>query len=128
MGKRFVVLIGVAVVGVMAVPALASHTVKIDSRVTLPPPQTNPFYGQVKSSKHACLVHRLVKVYRVTPGRDHVADQGDAKDRTNQRGKWRANQDVLQEGNFYAKVVRRKEANFVCRPDRSRTRHVQRQG
>ena len=60
----------------MAVPALASHTVKIDSRVTLPPPQKNPFYGRVKSSKHACEVHRLVKVYRVMPGRDHVADEG----------------------------------------------------
>jgi len=108
--------------------ALASHTVKIDSRVTLPPPQLHPFYGRVKSGKHACLVHRLVKVYRVTPGRDHVADRGDAKDRTNQRGKWKNRQLILREGNFYAKVVRRKEANFVCRPDRSPTRHVQHQG
>jgi hypothetical protein len=103
-------------------------TVKIDSRVTLPPPQERPFYGRVKASRHACLVHRLVKVYRVTPGRDHVADQGDAKDRTSQHGKWRNRQLILREGNFYAKVVRRKEANFVCRPDRSPTRHVQHQG
>ena len=112
----------------MALPALASHTVKIDSRVTLPPPQEKPFYGRVKSGKHACLVHRLVRVYRVTLGRDHVACRGDAKDRTNQRGKWRARQYLLAEGNFYAKVVRRKEANFVCRPDRSPTRHVHGQG
>src|SRR4051794_8548243 len=140
MGKRFAILIGVAAAGVMAlgaqktaaVPALASHTVKIDSMVTLPPPQKRPFYGRVKSNKHACEVHRLVKVYRVRPGRDHVADRGDAKDRTNQRGKWRDRQLILGEGDFYAKVVRRKEGTagttFVCRQDRSPIRHVEHQG
>jgi hypothetical protein len=139
MGKRFAFVIGVAAAGVMAlgaqttaaVPARASHTVKIDSRVTLPPPQKNPFYGRVKSSEHACEVHRLVKVYRVTPGRDHAVDGGDAKDRTNQRGKWRVGQALLSERNYYAKVVRHKEGTagttFVCRQDRSPTRHVEAQ-
>jgi hypothetical protein len=108
--------------------ALASHTVNIDSRVTLPPQERRPFYGRVKSSKHACLVHRLVKVFEPRPGRDHIVD----KDRTNQRGKWRAAQYVLPEGRYYAKVLRREEATagttFVCRGDRSPRRHVYRQG
>jgi hypothetical protein len=127
-----VMAVGVLAACAVTIPALASPTVKIDSRVTLPPPQKNPFYGGVNSSKHACEVHRLVKVYRVTPGRDHVADRGDAKDRTNQRGKWRAGQLILSAGHFYAKVVRREEGTagttFVCRGDRSPTRHVAHQG
>jgi hypothetical protein len=126
------VSLGVLAASAVAVPALAGHTVKIDSRVSLPPPQKTPFHGRVKSSRHACEVDRLVKVYRVRPGRDPVADRGDAKDRTNRRGKWRAIQQLLPEGNYYAKVVRRKEGTagttFVCRQDRSATRHVEHQG
>jgi hypothetical protein len=106
-------------------------TVKIDSKVTLPPQPRSPFHGRVKSSEHACEVHRLVKVFRRRPGRDWFVD-GDVKDRTNQRGKWRVGQDVLPAGKYYAKVLRRKEGTagttFVCRGDRSPTRHVPHQG
>jgi hypothetical protein len=123
--------VGVLAACAVAVPALASPTVKIDSKVTLPPQPRSPFHGRVKSSEHACEVHRLVKVFRRRPGRDWFVD-GDVKDRTNQRGKWRVGQDVLPAGKYYAKVLRRKEgtagATFVCRGDRSPTRHVPHQG
>jgi hypothetical protein len=122
--------VGVLAAGAVAVPALASHTVKIDSTVTLPPPQKHPFSGEVESSNHACEVHRKVKVFRVQPGRDHVTDAGDATDWSNSRGKWRNRQYISPEGNYYAKVVRTERAagTIVCRGDRSPTRHVQHQG
>src|SRR5262245_26759644 len=137
-GRIAVLAMGVLAACALAVPALASHTVKIDSRVTLPrddpgrpgPQADNPFYGRVESSKHACEVHRLVKVFKVRPGRDWFVD-GDVKDRTNQRGEWRVGQALLPAGNYYAKVLRRKEGSagttFVCRQDRSPTRPVHRQ-
>jgi hypothetical protein len=125
----------VAVVG-SAVPAASAggdkpNPVKIDSRVTLPLPQTNPFYGRVESSKHACEVDRKVEVFRPQPGRDHLVHPG-GTDRSNRRGQWRAGQEMLPGGHYYARVVRTEEGTagktFVCRGDRSPTRHVNYQG
>ena len=133
MRKRSAIVIA-ATVGALALlgttsPGLATQTVKFDSKVTMPP-NAPAFHGRVKSSKHACEVDRVVKVFKVRPGRDWFVD-GDVKDRTNQRGKWRVTQQVLPEGAYYAKV-RRKEVTagttFVCRQDRSPTTHVQYQG
>jgi hypothetical protein len=126
-----------AALAVIAVPAASAgvgnhKTGEIGSRVTLPPPQKHPFYGQVKSSRHACEVHRLVKVFRVprAPGRDHYATRIEST--TNQRGNWRNRQLILAEGDYYAKVVRSTEGTagttFVCGGDHSPTTHVQHQG
>jgi hypothetical protein len=143
MTKPIVLIAAAAAVTVIAVPAASaggdkSNPVKIDSRVTLPrddpgrpgPQADNPFYGRVESRKHACEVHRLVKVFKVRPGRDRFVD-GDVKDRSNQRGEWRVGQALLAAGNYYAKVLRRKVGTagttFVCRGDRSPTRQIHRQ-
>jgi hypothetical protein len=132
--------LGVLAVAVtaIAVPAASaggdkSNPVKIDSRVTLPLPQKEPpFYGRVESSKHACEVDRKVEVFRRQPvGRDHLVHPG-GTDRSNRRGKWRAPQEVLPGGHYYARVVRTEEGTagktFVCRGDRSPTRRVNHQG
>ncbi|HEV8246515.1 MAG TPA: hypothetical protein VGP93_12135, partial [Polyangiaceae bacterium] len=129
MGKRFAIVIGVAALAV-AVPALAGQTAKFDSRVTLPPPQKHPFHGVVRSIKHACEVHRKVKVFWQRPGPDRLL--GGGTDWSNRSGNWSARQLVLAEGDYYAKVMRSKKnaagTSFVCRGDRSPTRHVLHQG
>ena len=96
MSKRWAILLGVLAVGAVAVPALASQTVKIDSRVTL----------AVGDSS----------------GGTAWPDQLLGKDRSNNRGKWKLARPP-EPGRFYAKVVRQEEGTagtiFVCGGDRS---------
>ena len=135
MGKRLAIAIGVAAAGVLAagalaVPALAGQTVKIDSRVIWLPDHNEfchqgqcsrvAYYGQVKSSKHACEVHRTVKVIRAHSGRDVLV----GKDSSDRHGKTK----VVAPGHpgfYYMKVLRREVrtagATFVCRGDRTET-------
>ena len=104
----------------VAVPALATHTVKINSRVTISsrPPA---FHGHVKSPNHACEIQRKVKLFRQRNGPDKLL----GKDKTNHHGRWKIVVDPLKSGAYYAKVVRRSEGAagtiFVCRGDRSKT-------
>jgi hypothetical protein len=125
MRKRIVVavLTGLSAT-LLAAPAASAgvdkhNTVKIDSRVTWARSPDKPtFIGSVRSSKHACRVRRLVKVFERTPGRDHLI----GKDRSNRRGKWRVIKSLP--GFFYAKALRREVSiagtTFVCRADRTR--------
>ena len=114
--------------GALAVPALAGQTVKIDSKVTLAARLADCnshgagcrailFHGRVESTKHACEVHRTVKVFK-----QHRADQLVGKDRSNRSGRWRVVQRPPQRGLYYAKVLRREKetAGIVCRADRSK--------
>ena len=121
MRKRSAIVIA-ASVGALALlgttsPGLATQTVKFDSKVTMPP-NAPAFHGRVKSSKHACEVHRKVKLFKQRPGPDKLL----GKDRSNRRGKWKVIVDPLNPGSYYAKVVRREEGAagtiFVCRGDR----------
>jgi hypothetical protein len=105
---------------IAAIPALATQTVKIDSKVTI---STNApaFHGQVKSDNAACERQRKVKLFRKRSGPDKLL----GKDKTNNHGKWKIVVDPLKSGAYYAKLVRREEGTagtiFVCRGDRSKT-------
>ena len=111
--------------------ALASQTVKFDSKVTLAIDgadcseglcAAHAFHGRVKSSKHACEVLRTVKVFRVPSGKLV------GKARSNRRGKWGFIQRPPWAGRYQAKVVRFAERRpgrngakiRVCRRDRSK--------
>ena len=116
----------VVAVTVIAVPAASAgldkhNRVKIDSKVTVALAdvdlgRTVAWHGRVKSRKHACEVHRTVKVFDV---RGAKPDKPIEQDRSNRRGKWRFVHHV-EPGRFYAKALRREEGNFVCRGDRSK--------
>jgi hypothetical protein len=130
--RRIAVVAGVLAAAAVSVPALASQTVKIDSKVTLAIDKSDIFvaggHGRVEASKHACEVDRKVKFVKVRgpqhPGRP---DKVLGTDRTNRRGHWKVR---ISEGrlgghrSFYAKVVRREVhtagTTFVCRGDSSR--------
>ena len=118
--------LGVLAAGAVAVPALASQTVNIDSKVTLAVDAAHchggcyatAFHGRVKSSRHACEVNRTVKVFN---------RQGTliGKDRSSHRGRWKVLDSRPTEGGpYHAKVLRSKVrtagTTFVCRGDRSK--------
>jgi hypothetical protein len=108
-----------AITTVTAATALGGNVQRIDSSVTLA--TGNPFHGRVVSEKHACSVHRRVKVFNKRPGPDGFF----GKTRTNRRGAWSI--PATPNGNFYAKMKRREEGTagttFVCTGDRSKVRH-----
>jgi hypothetical protein len=113
--------VALALIAILAITALAAaSTVKrFDSKVTLS--ASDPFHGRVTSDKHACEVQRKVKVFNVRPGPDGLF----GTDSTNNHGRWSI--PATPNGDFYARVKRREEGTagtiFVCRPDRSKTRH-----
>jgi hypothetical protein len=120
--RRIAVLAGSSLVAlaVVAIPALATQTVKINSRVTI---STNApaFHGQVKSKNFACERQRKVKLFKQRSGPDKLL----GKDKSNNHGKWKIVVDPLKSGAYYAKLKRREEGTagtiFVCRGDRSKT-------
>jgi hypothetical protein len=105
---------------VVAVPALATRTVKINSRVTISS-NAPAFHGQVKSNNFACERQRKVKLFKQRSGPDKLL----GKDKSNNHGKWKIVVDPLKSGAYYAKLKRREEGTagtiFVCRGDRSKT-------
>ena len=123
---------------VIAVPAASAglgkhHTVKIDSKVTMAVTpngghtgcpgaaarwcRTDRFHGRVTSSKHACEIHRLVKVFETKTSHGGKRHKLIGKDRSNHRGEWRV---VGEPAGFsYAKVRRKEGTAFVCRGDRT---------
>ena len=109
-----------AATALLAVPALATNTVKIDSKVTISS-QPPAFHGHVKSIKHACEIQRKVKLFKERTGADKLL----GTDKTNHLGRWKILLTPLKSGAYYAKVVRREEGTagtiFVCRGDRSKT-------
>jgi hypothetical protein len=104
----------------VAVPALATQTVKIDSKVTISS-HAPAFHGRVKSDNHACETQRRVKLFKQRHGPDKLL----GKDKTNHHGQWEIEVEPLSSGAYYAKVVRRSEGTagtiFVCRGDHSKT-------
>jgi hypothetical protein len=108
-----------AAAALLLVPgALAGNVKTIDSSVTLA--QSNPFHGHVVSQKHACSVHRVVKVFNKKPGKDGLF--GTTK--STRTGSWSI--PAMPNGKFYAKMPRRSEGTagttFVCTGDRSQVR------
>lgn len=118
---RLTIAAAAAALTLFTVAALAgaTQTRRWDSFVTLS--TTNPFHGHVTSVKHACEVGRKVKIFHVQTGPDGVF--GTAT--TNGNGGYSL--PATPNGDFYAKVKRREEGGagtiFVCRSDRSKTRH-----
>jgi hypothetical protein len=117
---RLVVLAASSLVGLalVAVPALATQTKKIDSKITLPPNEP-AFHGRVESRNPACERQRKVKLFKQHSGPDKLL----GTDKTNNHGKWKILVNPLKPGGYYAKVVRREEGTagtiFICRGDRS---------
>ena len=109
---------GAATALLLASGALAGNVKTIDSSVTLS--QNNPFHGHVVSEKHACSVHRTVKVFNKKPGKDGLFDTT----KSNRTGSWAI--PAMPNGKFYAKMPRRSEGTagttFVCTADRSPVR------
>lgn len=120
--SRFLLILGlgVATAALAASPAMGGNIKRFDSTVTLS--ANNPFHGHVSSPKHACEVQRTVKVFNKKAGPDGLF----GKTKTDGDGKWSIDGSTAN-GNFYAKVTRRKEGaagtTFVCRRDVSPTRH-----
>ena len=112
--------VALGVTALLAVPALATQTVKIDSKVTISS-KAPAFHGKVKSSNQACEIHRKVKLFKQRQGPDKLL----GKDKTNHHGEWEIEVQPLKSGAYYAKVKRRSEGTagtiFVCRRDTSRT-------
>jgi hypothetical protein len=104
----------------VAVPALATQRVKIDSKVTISSHRP-AFHGHVRSDNDACESGRRVKLFKQRPGANKLL----GKDRTNEHGRWVVRVQPLKSGAYRAKVVRRAEGTagtiFICRGDRSQT-------
>jgi hypothetical protein len=110
-----------AVAALTAAAAIGGNTKAFDSRVTLSP--NNPFHGHVTSEKHACVAHRVVKVFNARAGANGLY----GKTETDRDGDWSLS--ATPNGDFYAKVARREEGTagtiYVCRSDWSPTRHFE---
>ena len=107
----------VAATGVLAALALAAHTVRIDSKVTIT--KTAPvFAGKVKSQNPGCRDNRTVKLHVVEQDNDVFGT-----DTTNRHGKWRIHFQGEGEAHYFASVSRRTEGaagtTYVCRHDTS---------
>jgi hypothetical protein len=98
----------------MAVPALATNHVYINSRVKIGS-GAPAFHGRVNSSNHACIEQRTVKMFREKNGPDRFL----GKDTTNNQGHWKIPVSHIVSGTYYAKVLRRAEGAagtvFVCK-------------
>ena len=109
---------------VVAVPAFATRTVKIPSRVSI---ASRGFimHGHVRSPNGNCIEGRKVKLkIDASGGKDRVI----GTDTTNANGRWRIRVQGfagVSLAHFYARVRRQAEGTagtiYVCRPDRSRT-------
>ncbi|HEX3263221.1 MAG TPA: hypothetical protein VHR37_06110, partial [Solirubrobacterales bacterium] len=114
-----VLAIAVVVASLVVAGALGANVKRIDSTVTLA--KKNPFHGHVSSPNSGCEQARTVKVFKKRNGPDGLYDSTT----TANDGKWSI--PATPTGNFYAKVIRRKEGAagtiFVCKPDVSPTRH-----
>jgi len=110
--------VAAAIAALTAATALAGNTTRFDSKVTLS--RNDPFHGEVKSQKHACVAHRTVKVFNAQAAPNGLFD----KTKTDSDGDWSI--DAMPNGDFYAKVKRHKKHadgnTFVCRSDLSPVR------
>ena len=113
------VLVLVACLAVAAAPAVAK---KPHYRVTVSinfahGTDKDDFSGRVKSKKHKCMSHRVVRLKRKRRGPDTVV----AKDRSNRNGDWHIAIPYpgAKPGGYYAKVKRKETKNFVCKRARS---------
>ncbi len=113
-------ILALAISGLAVTAAPATNTVEINSRIIIR--QTFPaFHGKVKSSNHACVQNRVVKLFKKkrNGGRRLLG-----KTHTNGAGKWKVIVDPLKSGVYRAVVKRRAEGTagtiFVCRRDGSK--------
>ncbi len=132
LGRRFVIVIGVAAAGVIALgaqTAAAPNVVKYDTKVTIAvdsEPRGRLYYGEVRSKVRKCMEGRQVILFQVRPGPNRVLGtavrtqlEGGPEDDT-PRAPWGPVQSY-QGGDLYAKVQREGGDGFVCRDDRSET-------
>ena len=125
-GKRFVIVIGVAAAGVMALgaqtTAAAPHVVKYETRSVIDKEHAT-VEGRVYSEVRECMRGRRVVVFEVRPGADRK--WGTARTQFKYgRGDWtvtvRSFSTEVQRGDrVYAKVRRTVSVRFVCLGDRS---------
>ena len=130
MGKRFVIVIGVAAAGVMALGAqtatAAPDVVKYDTAVTISKDR-DIVWGQVESKVRNCHKLRRVVLFKQRPGADRKlrtvrssAHQFPSPGRSGWRVSDRSIRGQVQRGDvLYAQVPREVHDEFVCRRDRS---------
>ena len=134
MGKRFVIVIGVAAASVMALGAqtatAAPDVVKHDTELTIVQDGGGNLHGVVKSEAKWCEGGRRVVLFKQRPGADrrlgparishHYGAHHDSPDAI-----WNAWVGPAAHGwQVYAEVRRRARHGRVCLPDRSSTHRV----
>ena len=124
MRKRFVIVIGVAAAGVMALGTLtataAPEVVKYDTKVTLRIHNHERFIYWVQSESRKCERGRRVVLFQVRPGADRKVGAALSEHRSGPR-RGEAVITVKEGGPrvWYAKVSREVHDEFVCGGDRS---------
>ena len=123
MGKRFAIVIGVAMAGVMALGAqTAAAVVEYDTKLLkITQDRYSGFHGDVKSQVGKCERERRVVAFRQRPGPDLWLHT----ERTGGSGSWDMALARSKVGwKVYAKVRHRVRDQFICRSDRSETYRV----
>lgn len=118
-GILTVALLGLAIpIGLLATAQAQVAT----SRATIRWNEQRTFFaGRVTSQLPACRADRVVRVFKVRPGRDKAV----GSDVTNRRGLWKVNKRHRVDGRFYARVARAPAPGYygqanTCGADRSR--------
>jgi hypothetical protein len=120
---RIGLALGVVLSAALLIAATAlGADIRVASTVTLAKP--NPFHGHVSARRHLCEVNRLVRVIQIKGGHNQVL----GSTHTNRQGKWSIPATKAPNGDYYARVKRRKKFNeggfsVVCTADHSAIRH-----
>ncbi len=97
--RALFVLAIAALAALLPVASASAATTKVVISLKFP-----AFHGTLQSSKHACVKHRTVKLYRVKPGPDKVLKTDTSED----NGSWSTPVGKkLSSGGYYAKAVAR---------------------
>jgi hypothetical protein len=111
--------------GLTAVAALADVK-RVGGSITINTASSSAFVGKVKSKRRFCFRNRLVVIKRDTPGKGK--DPIVARDRTNRRGRYRAETPGPVTGAFYARATRKIKIisgnGIICRPIQTTVIHI----
>ena len=120
-GRQLVLAIALALVMGASGTALATNTVKIDSKVKIRD-RAPAFHGKVTADNNACAEQRRVKLFKKRrSGQRKLLGSTQSDD----QGKWAVLVDPLKSGAYFAVARKRREGTagtiFVCKRAKSRT-------
>ncbi len=123
MGKRFVIVIGVAAAGVMALGAQPAAAVPTyGTHLTITADRGPLFHGFVKSEVRKCEDERRVVLFRQRPGPDAELGTDRSEPTSHHFGGWGVKVPRAQAGwRVYAKAKHKVREPYVCLADRSET-------